>query len=508
MLSQTGGSIGSPEDLSVYTDREHYRIPHQPGVTTVYGLLMLSAQEKDRILMGFTSCRRFSGEFRINEASIEVVVDTEGLRLNPGESWDLEEFYFQTGSDREVLLEGLAKRIQVNHPPLPVNEFPTGWCSWYYYFEDATEEDILKNVKAIAQHVPSLRYIQIDDGYQAAMGDWLESGPRFPNGVASVLARIGDEGFRPGIWVAPFIAQKESRLFSQHPDWFIKDDNGEPLASDTVSFGGWRLGPWYALDGTHPEVQTYLEELFRTMRVEWGVTYFKLDATVWGALHGGHFQDQNATRIEAYRKGMEAILRGVGEGAYVLSGNQPMWASLGLTHGSRISLDIQRSWKDIARTARENFYRNWQNGRLWINDPDCLVLDTKTVRGPVQLTSDEILFHATATFAAGGAIISSDDIGTLPPEKLAMLRKFLPPTRRAARFTDESFRIGRIDQKDQQLVFLFNWGDAPDSMSVELDTPRRIVDFWTDEELGVHEVSFRTEVAAHGARQLVLMDAD
>jgi len=465
---------------------------------------MLSSPNEDRVLMGFTSCRRFSGEFRIDKATLEVVINTEGLRLNPGESWDLEEFSFASGTDREELLGELASQIQKNHPPLLVREFPTGWCSWYYYFEDATEEDIRKNVQAIAQRVPALRYIQIDDGYQPAMGDWFEPGPRFPNGVASVLAEIAKEGFRPGIWVAPFIAQKESRVFHQHPGWFIQDEGGAPLASDTVSFGGWRLGPWYSLDGTHPEVQRYLEELFRRMREEWGVTYFKLDATVWGALHGGVFNDPTATRIEAYRRGMEAILRGAGEGAYILSGNQPMWASLGLTHGSRSSLDIQRSWKDIARTARENFFRNWQNGRLWINDPDCLVLDSKTARGPVRLTDDEIMFHATAIYATGGAIISSDEIGGLPAQKLAMLRKFLPPSRTAAKFSDENFRVGRIDQKVQQMVFLFNWGDSPESMSFLLDSPSKIVDFWTDEDLGVHEGSFQTDVAPHGARQLVL----
>jgi alpha-galactosidase len=336
------------------------------------------------------------------------------------------------------------------------------------------------------------------------MGDWLESGPRFPNGVASVLSEIKTEGFEPGIWVAPFIAQQGSRTLEQHPEWFIKNDAGEPLRSDTVSFGGWRLGPWYALDGTHPEVQDYLEGLFRKMRTEWGVTYFKLDATVWGALHGGHFSDPSATRIEAYRRGMEAIIRGAGEGAYILSGNQPMWASFGLTHGSRTSLDIQRTWRDIARTARENFYRNWQNNRLWVNDPDCLVLASETARGPVNLSEDEIMFHVTATYATGGAIISSDDIGKLSEEEIKILERFLPPTGKAARFLDESFQVGTVDLENQRIVFLFNWEDNPDRLNFRLERPSRIVDFWTEEDLGIHEESFEIEVAPHGARQLVL----
>ena len=57
--------------------------------------------------------------------------------------------------------------------------------------------------------------------------------------------------------------------------------------------------PWFALDGTHPEVQAHLTGLFRTMRQEWGCTYFKLDANFWGAMHGGRLHDPKATRIEA-----------------------------------------------------------------------------------------------------------------------------------------------------------------------------------------------------------------
>ena len=46
------------------------------------------------------------------------------------------------------------------------------------------------------------------------------------------------------------------------------------------------------------------------MRQEWGCTYFKLDANFWGAMHGGRFHDPKATRVEAYRRGMQAVLRG------------------------------------------------------------------------------------------------------------------------------------------------------------------------------------------------------
>jgi hypothetical protein len=60
--------------------------------------------------------------------------------------------------------------------------------------------------------------------------------------------------------------------------------------------------------------------------------------------------------------------------AFLLGCNHPIWASLGLIHGSRSSNDIKRAWARVAGTARQNLRRNWQNGRLWWNDPDAVVL--------------------------------------------------------------------------------------------------------------------------------------
>ena len=79
---------------------------------------------------------------------------------------------------------------------------------------------------------------------------------------------------------------------------------------------------------------------------EWGCTYFKLDANFWGAMHGGRFHDPRATRVEAYRRGMEAIRRGAGD-SFLLGCNHPIWPSAGLIHGSRSSNDIKRTWDRV-----------------------------------------------------------------------------------------------------------------------------------------------------------------
>lgn len=482
MLSQTGGTLGQPSDLGNYTDAKHYKLPAPDGAKAFYGMMMLSPSTHDNHLLAFTSCRRFIGQFYLNSPSLKVVVDTEGLELRPGETSQLEPFTYQSGTDREKLLDDLAAQLIANHPPLRFPTPPTGWCSWYCFGPRVTAKQVLDNLDFIAKHTPGLRYVQIDDGYQPAMGDWLDTGAAFGGNVQVVLRQIRERGFEPAIWVAPFVAEEKSKVFQQHPDWFVKDSEGKPLRSDRVTFGGWRRGPWYVLDGTHPEVQQHFEKFFSVMKREWGCTYFKLDANFWGAIHGGRFHDSRATRIEAYRRGMKAILRGV-EDSFVLGCNHPIWPSLGLIHGSRSSNDIKRTWERIETTARQNLSRNWQNGRLWWNDSDAIVLTG-------DLPDNEFQFHATAIYASGGMLLSGDDLTKISATRLAMLRKLQPPAGVAARFEDDSFRVGRMQIGKREVVSIMNWTNVPQDVSFQLKRRSRITDFWSEGALGTHSGTF------------------
>jgi len=498
MLAQLGGTLEKPEDWGTYPDRSHYQLEEPDGLRTAHGMLLLHPADTGHALLGFTSGRRFDGRISFNAQRLLVSLDTEGLELPPGATWELEDFLAQSGPDREALLDALCAGIQQNHPRRTgFRAPPMGWCSWYCFGPGVTATNIFSNLDWIAKNAPQLRYIQIDDGYQPWMGDWLETGKSFGGDIKAVLKEIRRRGFEPAIWVAPFVASPQSKLFQEHPDWFMKGDDGQPLRSDKVGFGGWRLGPWYALDGTHPEAQKFLENLFRTMRQDWGCTYFKLDANYWGTLPKTRLHDPKATRIEAYRRGMAAILRGSGD-AFVLGCNHPMWPSLGLVDGGRSSMDISRNWNSIRDIGRENLRRGWQNGRFWWNDPDCvllsggLVLDTSgNTTGRKGLPDQEVLFHATTIHASGGMLLSGDDLPALTPPRLEMLRKLLPPTARAARFADEQLTVGRTPLGDREFIYLFNWSDQPADRVVQFTQPMTLRDYWTGEELGRQQGEWR-----------------
>jgi len=495
MLSQTGGTIAHPSNIGAYTDHGHYKMAVPAGATTVYNVVALTPPGKPTLLLGFTTCRRFSGHFNIFPNHIEVVIDTEGLTLGKGESWRLEDLMVEVGDSRPQLLRSLGDRIGKTVGRLRFKRPPTGWCSWQCFGPGVTSNDVKANVGAIADKLPELKYVQIDDGYQAKTGDWLETGTSFGGGVRQVLDQIRASGLEPAIWVAPFVATEDSKLFKDHPDWFVQDDQGEPLRSDRVTFGGWHKLPWYVLDGTNPGAQEYLEHVFHTMRTEWGCTYFKMDAITWGAIKGGHFHDPTATRVEAFHRGMDAIRRGAGDG-FLLGCNHPMWPSIGYVDAQRSGMDIDRSWDSFSSTARENLSRAWQNGKLWWNDPDTLLLTG-------NLPANEFEFHASVILATGGLVLSGDDVPKLNMAQIGTIKKLLPPSGVAAQFTDGAFSVGTAVVKGQTRVFLLNWTDKPVTRTFSMKNMAELTDFWSGEKLGVKSGDVQLELPPRSARVLV-----
>jgi len=510
MLAQITGTLAQPEDLGAYPDRKHYRIPEPEGYRTASGMLTVSPANGATLALAFTSCDKFIGRIGFNQTRLKCYFDTEELILPPGAKWKLEDFGLFSGPNRDEALEAVAADIQRNHPRALPAKPPTGWCSWYTFYEEVTASDIERNLAFSKEKLPQLRYIQIDDGYQSKMGDWLETGNSFGGNINIVLKQIKETGFEPAIWVAPFIAEKTSDIFQQHPDWFVKDNDGKPLDSSTIGFGGWRCAPWYVLDGSHPEVQKHLEHIFKTMREKWGVTYFKLDANYWGAIHGGVHYNPDATRIAAYRQGMAAIRKGAGD-SFILGCNAPIWPSLGLVDGMRTSGDINNDWKSIKGCGLENLSRAWQNGKLWWNDPDCLLLTENTQKNirhnlppkDPTLTENEFKLHVASIRATGGMVLSGDEMPQIQTNRLNVLPKLLTPTGKAMHFDSPGFPLGRVTLNPQlEEVALFNWDDAPVTRSFATEAGSTITDFWTGESRKAEGTTATYEVAPRSAVML------
>ena len=498
MLAQYGGTIKTVKFLGSYSDYDHYKFYKPDGINQVYNMAIFYPKDKKPLLIGFTSCFRFNGWIRFNQERIEIALNGENIMLQPSQTISLEEVYIEEG-DYETVIKRFAAAIAKNHPRISFPEIPTGWCSWLAYGPSITAQNIYDNLDAIKENGLNLKYIQIDDGYQAYWGDWLDFTDKFEGGVKKVCFDIKEKGFEPAIWVAPFVAEKDSKLFREHSEWFVKDENGAPLSSGDVSFGGWRCAPWYILDVTNPSALNYIKSVFSTMRNEWGIKYFKLDAIIWETMPYGVRYDKSKTGVEAYKIGLKAILEATGGDSFILGANAPMWPTIGMIHGMRVTNDNYRCWNTFTQIARECFQRNWQHMQFWINDPDTVLLQNREIEvvGPdgklikVQqdsVTDDEFTFNTVYAMASGGMVLSGDDVSKLTEKNIEILRRLLPSIGMSAKFEDTSFTVGRVKLNNEKtIVYLFNFDDVPKDIVVSVDGKVKVFDVFENEELGIYE---------------------
>ncbi|MGH7785573.1 MAG: alpha-galactosidase [Candidatus Binatia bacterium] len=448
---------------------------------------------------------------------LAATVETAGMVLAPGERLELPALWLAAGGDGEALLAAWAAALGAAMHARVADRSPRGWCSWYYYFTTVTEADVLDNLRAL----PALRerfpcdYVQVDDGYQRAIGDWLETNDKFPHGMRWLAEKIRAAGFDAGIWLAPFLARPESRLFEEQPAWFVRARSGRPRPgcwNPAWSFGR----PAYALDTTHPEVLEWLYQLGRTLVQQWGYRILKLDFLYAAALPGERF-DPHATRAQALRRGLQALRDGAGDDAFLLGCGCPLGPAVGLVDGMRIGADVAPFWSNwlsrgplrdrhgvaTKHALRNTLTRAFMHRRLWLNDPDCLMVRaTKT-----QLSAAEVESLTAAIALTDGMLVVSDRLDELPAERLALLDRAVELSGGAARVLDLFERdlpeLLQATYDDGELLAVFNFSDAPVDRRVPLAGSDPVRELWSDAELPVADGAVHLQsIPAHGCRLL------
>ena len=180
------------------------------------------------------------------------------------------------------------------------------------------------------------------------IADTGNAGKKFPSGMAAFADKIKATGRMAGIWLSPFIVTPNLKLFHEHPEWILRDEQG-----NMVNAGLNWTGQTYALDITHPEVLAWLDKLIRKV-VGWGYSYLKLDFLYAGAVVGKRYKD--IPREEAFRNAMQVIRDAAGD-AYILACGAPIIPSIGLCDGIRVGPDVSPFWLNKA----------WS---IWLNNPN------------------------------------------------------------------------------------------------------------------------------------------
>ena len=143
--------------------------------------------------------------------------------------------------------------------PGPVISVPPGWCSWSSYFRDVTEEAVIENLTTARELSLPVEIVQVDDGYEAGIGDWLEDADDFGS-LRRTAERIRAAGKVPGVWTAPFLVGERSTLAAAHADWLV---DGAHAGSNW----GQRLR---VLDVSKPAAAAHLVHTYETLAA-WGL---------------------------------------------------------------------------------------------------------------------------------------------------------------------------------------------------------------------------------------------
>jgi alpha-galactosidase len=390
-------------------------------------------------LYGFTTGRERFGHFRMRldkngVQELYALCACDKAELKPGERIVSEKLVRMEGDETEELFERYANQWAADSNARHRFVAPVGWCSWYYYFDKVTLADIIENVDWLKAHradgFERVKVIQLDDGYQAALGDWLVPNEKFPGGLKRFANEVKARGFMPAVWVGPFMVEENAQLIKDHPDWMVKGADGKPA----VSFG-WRDDhKVYSLDGTNPAVQDHLRMLFKTLR-GYGIDYVKLDFCMLAAsIPNAQYFDKSATRAQALRRAFEAIREGFGEDGFILGCTAPFGPLVGIVDAMRSSTDITTYWQGeghqyaeaptVPNVCRNIINHNYLNGRLWINDPDTLIVRDDSTK----LTQNEVELWAEAVMRVGGSLLLSDRFSTLSSARLPLVKKVLDRT--------------------------------------------------------------------------------
>ncbi|MFK7933881.1 MAG: glycoside hydrolase family 36 protein [Saprospiraceae bacterium] len=351
-------------------------------------------------------------QFDQNNQKISIEKDCAGLQLS--HSFPILDVWF--GSDTEQ--KCFAQWFDLQDVKLLTTQAATGWTSWYHHYVNISEEVILKNLTAFQEREIGIDIFQIDDGWQRAVGDWLDVREVFPNGMGKVAADIQQAGYRAGLWLAPFICVEQSAIFQKNQHWLLKDAAGKPISLGYIPL--WK-SKFYALDFYQKEVQDYLRQVFQRVFQHWQYDLVKLDFLYAVCIA----PPPHKTRGQVMHDAMEFLRQCCGD-KLILGCGVPLGSAFGKVDYCRIGGDVHLQWEDqllrffhhrervsTIATLRNTLHR-WQlSGKAFYNDPDVFILR----QANQKLTPTQQYTLLIINVLCGDVLFTSDDVADYSAEQ-------------------------------------------------------------------------------------------
>jgi len=200
--------------------------------------------------------------------------------IKPGESFETPQIFtmvYNNQKDPEEILNTAVPDFIRKHMGIRLSELkekPTFvYNTWHPFGKQINEKLIMELAKAAAD--AGMKEFVIDDGWQDNYGDWGIDKTKFPNGLKPVFDYIKSLGMKPGLWVSVGSASSASKVYKEHPEWFVRDKNGQfanlhiDNANDEIRSACYSTG-W----------KNYIKDILLKLALDYGLEYMKLDFSV------------------------------------------------------------------------------------------------------------------------------------------------------------------------------------------------------------------------------------
>lgn len=92
-----------------------------------------------------------------------------------------------------------------------------------------SEQKIIEEIRRAAEL--NVDIFVLDDGWEQTQGDWTPHKERLPNGLAPIKAELDKHGIKMGLWFSPMGIDKTTDRYRAHPEWVIRDSEGNPIGA-------------------------------------------------------------------------------------------------------------------------------------------------------------------------------------------------------------------------------------------------------------------------------------
>jgi alpha-galactosidase len=245
----------------------------------------------------------------------------------------------------------------------------------------------------------------------------------------------------PGAWIDGFRANTDSKVFKNHPEYFLHDQDGNIIVQVRKPEGPDRDRVY--LDYSHPGARAHMAECIRVITKEMGIPYLKIDFIRLG-LNQEILQanptfksikpyNPAITDVERMRLGLQTMREAAGPDIYILGCSAVFGPCIGFVDGMRTGGDVSPRYEAFPERVLANAGNSCLSGKVFNGDADYLVfreaadedefVSQEKVKHGGSLTINEAQMWADFNKLYGNCRLSSDKLKILRHERQALVKE-------------------------------------------------------------------------------------